>query len=94
MPTPKSRPSIKAPRLPKTLPLAELPRDIPADGETCSRLEYQHLDLADQTISRLHFEEVIFSQLSAAASQFPYLRAVSVCYNYLITGNIALCYRY
>ncbi len=86
MPAPKSRPSIKAPRLPKTLPPAELPRDIPADGETYARLEYQLLDLAEQTIARLHFEEVIFTQLSATGSQLPYLRAEDVRF---AGGNLA-----
>src|SRR5262249_29192113 len=74
----KPRGGIKAPRLPRALPQAELPRDLPADGETYSRLEYQRLDLAERVIARLHFEEVLFTQLHAAGSQLPFLRVEDV----------------
>jgi uncharacterized protein YjbI with pentapeptide repeats len=59
---------------------------MPADGETYSRLEYQGLDLADHTISRLHFEEVIFTQLSATGSRLPFLRVEDVRF---AGGNLA-----
>lgn len=74
----KRRSGIKAPRLPKVLLLAELPRDLPADGATYSRLEYQHLDLAESTISRLHFEQVVFTQLIATGTHCDYLRVEDV----------------
>lgn len=57
--------TIKAPQLPRALPLAEMPRDMPIDHESYARLEYQRLDLTDQVIPRLHFEEVIFTQITA-----------------------------
>jgi len=79
MPTPKPKAAINAPRLPKTvLPPAILPRDLPTDGETCSRLEYQQLDLTGRALSRPHFEEIIFVRLSAAESQFQDLRMEDV----------------
>jgi uncharacterized protein YjbI with pentapeptide repeats len=86
---PKSRPAtkgIKAPRLAKALPPADLSTDFPVDGETYPRLEYQHLDLAEQIIARLHFEEVIFTQLNATGSQLPYLRVEDVRF---AGGNLA-----
>lgn len=74
----KRKSGIKAPRLPKVLPLAELLRDLPADGESYARMEYQHLDIAESTISRLHFEEVVFTQLIATGTQCDFLRAEDV----------------
>jgi fluoroquinolone resistance protein len=77
--TPKSRTPVKAPRLPKTaLPPATMPRDLPADGETCSHLEYQHLDLNGRSLARPHFEEIIFVQMSASESHFQDLRMEDV----------------
>jgi uncharacterized protein YjbI with pentapeptide repeats len=78
LPTQKSQNTIKAPRLPKSLPPAELPRDLPADGETYSQLEYPQLDLAGRTLSRPHFEEVIFLQAMANESHFEDLRMEDV----------------
>jgi uncharacterized protein YjbI with pentapeptide repeats len=74
----KSPTPIKTPSVPKALPPAELPRDLPADGETNSQLEYQHLDLAKRTLSRPHFEQVIFRQLTATESSFLDLRLEDV----------------
>lgn len=73
MGTQKSRGGIKAPQLPKVLPPAEMPDDMPADGETLSRLEYQNLDLAERTIARPHFETVIFTRLMATSTRFEHL---------------------
>lgn len=70
----RSRHGIKAPQLPKTLPLAEIPDDMPTDRETYAHLEYQHLDLAERVISRLHFETVLFAQAIATATRFDHLR--------------------
>jgi uncharacterized protein YjbI with pentapeptide repeats len=76
---PKPRAPIKAPRLPKTpLPLALLPHDLPADGETCSHLEYQQLEMTGRVLSRPHFEEIIFVQMSASESHFQHLRMEDV----------------
>jgi uncharacterized protein YjbI with pentapeptide repeats len=72
--TQKPQTRIKAPKLPKVLPPAELPGDMPTYGETYSQLDYQQLDLADQTIERLHFETIIFSQVVATGSRFEHLR--------------------
>src|SRR5215469_1864222 len=74
----KSPTPIKAPRLPKSLPAAELPRDFPDDGETYAQLEYQQLDLAERILSRPHFEEVIFQQANVAESRFQDLRMEDV----------------
>jgi uncharacterized protein YjbI with pentapeptide repeats len=74
----KRRNGFKAPRLPKALPLAELPRDLPADGESYSGLEYQQLDVAESIMSRLHFEGVVFTQLIATGTQCDYLRVEDV----------------
>lgn len=69
---------IKAPHLPKALTLAELPRDMPTDGETYSRLHYQRLDLAERAIARLHLEEVVCDHLIASGTRFDHLRAEDV----------------
>jgi uncharacterized protein YjbI with pentapeptide repeats len=74
LPTEKSRSTIKAPRLPKSLTPAELPRALPADGETYSQIEYLHLDLAGHALARPHFEEVVFVQMTASESHFQDLR--------------------
>jgi uncharacterized protein YjbI with pentapeptide repeats len=74
----KEKSGIKAPKLPKELPPAELPGDMPAYGETYSQLEYQRLDLADSAIERLHFETVIFTQAILAAARFEHLRLEDV----------------
>lgn len=74
----KPRRGIKPPKLPKVLPLAELPGDMPADGETYSNIDYQQLDLAERILSRLHFETVIFSQAIATAARFDHLRLEDV----------------
>ncbi len=74
----KRKSGIKAPRLPKMLALAELPQDMPTDGETYSGLEYQHLDLTESTIARLHFEEVLFTQLVATGTHCDFLRVEDV----------------
>ncbi len=76
---PKSGP--KAPRLPKLpgeLPLAELPDDEPADGETRAELEYQGLDLTGRVIARPHFDTVIFAQLNATGLQCDHLRGEDI----------------
>lgn len=69
---------IQAPRLPKTLPLAELPRDMPVERETYSGLEYQRLDLAKRVIPRLHFEEVLFTHIVATETNFDHPRMEDV----------------
>ncbi|MBA3823304.1 MAG: pentapeptide repeat-containing protein [Ktedonobacterales bacterium] len=74
----KSRTSIKPPGIPKALPLAELPHDLPADGETYERLEYQHLDFGGQVLVRPHFAEVIFTHLIAPTSQVHEVRMEDV----------------
>ncbi len=74
----KPRNGIKAPQLPKALPPAELPHDMPADRETYSRLEYQQLDLTELALSRLHFEEVLFTHLVATGSRFDIMRLEDV----------------
>ena len=65
---------IKAPKLPKSLRLAEAPDDLPADSETYSRLEYQRFDLSEQTLTRLHFEEALFTETNVSATRWDYLR--------------------
>lgn len=74
MGTRKSKPGIQAPQLGKSLQPAQLPRDLPTEHETFSGLEYLHLDLSERAISRLHFQEVIFTQLLATGSALDHLR--------------------
>lgn len=76
----KQKSGIKAPRRPKVLPLAELPRDMPTHGETYTHLDYQHLGVADSALSRLHFEGVIFTQLMATGTHWDYLRVEDVSF--------------
>lgn len=78
--------SVKAPKLPKVLPVAELPDDQPSYGETYSEMDYQQLDLTEQTIPRLHFETVTFAQLLATGSRFEHLRLEDVRFT---GGNLA-----
>lgn len=85
----KRRGGIKAPRLPKVLTPAELPRDLPAGGESYARLEYRHLDIAESTIPRLHFEEVVFTQLIATGTQCDYLRVEDVRFAMCNLANAA-----
>ncbi|HZC07628.1 MAG TPA: pentapeptide repeat-containing protein [Ktedonobacterales bacterium] len=73
--TRKPKSGIKAPRLPKDLPLAESPADEPADGETCAGLEYQGIDLTGRVIARPHFDTVIFTKVIATGLQCDHLRA-------------------
>lgn len=76
---PRTTPArLKAPHLPKALPLAVLPRDMPTDGETYSRLEYQQLDLTERSIARLHLEEVVCTRLIASGTRFDHLRLEDV----------------
>jgi uncharacterized protein YjbI with pentapeptide repeats len=75
---PRKAQSIQAPQLPKELPLAAYPRDMPTDGETFSCLDYRQLDLAERTISRLHFEAVFVAQMIATGSHLDYLRVEDV----------------
>ena len=74
----KEKSGIKAPKLPKVLPPAALPGDMPAYGETYSQPEYQRLDLADSAIERLHFETVIFTQAILTSTRFENLRLEDV----------------
>ncbi len=70
----KLRNGIKAPQLPKTLSPAELPGDFPTDSSTYSQIEYAQTDFTGQIITRPYFEEVVFSRVTAAESQFFDLR--------------------
>jgi uncharacterized protein YjbI with pentapeptide repeats len=74
----KPKGGIKAPRLPKAMPLAEAPQDMPAEGETYSGLDYQRLDLTGRSASRPHFDTVIFTQVLATGTRFDHLRAEDV----------------
>lgn len=76
----------QAPRLPRTLPLAELPADLPADGETQSRLEYRGLDLAERTISRAHLDQVLLTAINAPGCHLSDLRLEDVRF---AGGNLA-----
>lgn len=73
---PQSR--IKAPQLPKTLPLADDDVDVLSDGETYSQLEFQQRDVTERTAYRLHFEEVIFTQVNATATHLDHVRMEDV----------------
>ncbi len=66
----KSPHKMKAPQLPKTLASAGLPGDFPTDNTTYSQLEYAQTDFTGQIIMRPFFEEVVFSRVIAAESQF------------------------
>lgn len=85
----KPKGGVKAPRLPKTLPLAELPRDLPTDGETCAGLEYQQVDLTGQVIARPHFDTVIFTQVIATGLRCDHLRAEDVRFSACNLANAA-----
>lgn len=74
----RSRSSVKPPQLPRALPLAESQEDMPTEGESYTGLEYQYLDLAEQSMSRLHFETVVFTQVIATATRFDHLRMEDV----------------
>ena len=78
MASPKPKGGVKAPKLPRALPPAELPRDLPEEHETYSQLDYQGLDLTGHVIERLHFETVSFSQLNASETRFDHLRLEDV----------------
>ena len=79
-PSKLSRPKggVKAPRLPKVLPPAETPRDLPADGETCAGVEYQGTDLAGSVVARPHFDTAIFTKVSATGARFDHPRMEDV----------------
>lgn len=93
----KPKAGIKAPRLPKSLPLAESPHDLPTDGDTFAGLEYQQVDLAGRVISRPHFDTVIFTQVIATGLRCDHLRAEDVRFTACNLANAAWpelgCYR-
>lgn len=77
--TPRKAPGgIKAPQLPKTLTLADANEDMLVDGETHTQLEFQQRELVERVAYRLHFEEVIFTQINATATHLDHVRMEDV----------------
>jgi uncharacterized protein YjbI with pentapeptide repeats len=70
--------SIKAPQLPKMLPMAVADEDMLVDGETYTQLEFQQRDLVERVAYRLHFTEVIFTQVNATATHLDRVRMEDV----------------
>lgn len=65
---------IKAPQLPKKLPLADPDEDMMSDGETYARREFQRRDLTARVAYRLHYEEVLLTRINATATQLDHVR--------------------
>ncbi|HEY7976200.1 MAG TPA: hypothetical protein VID72_12710, partial [Ktedonobacterales bacterium] len=93
----KPKSGVKAPRLPKVLPLVasahdaehDVEHDATADGDLLTGFEYHGLNLAGRAIARLHFDTAIFTQMSATDSQCDHLRAEDVRFSGCNLANAA-----
>lgn len=85
----KPKSGVKAPQLPKVLPLTESPDDLPADGETSAGLDVQRVDITGRAISRPHFDTVIFTQVIATGTRFDHLRMEDVRFTGCNLANAA-----
>lgn len=74
----KPKSGVKAPQLPRALPLAEPPHAPLSEGDTLSSFEYQGLDLTECGVARLHFDTAIFTQMVATGVRWDHLRAEDV----------------